>query len=113
MDALKKPNRADEGRAFARAILVQTPADEITEDPESNPVLRRLKAQARAGVGHAEGLLPPQVFTSLMDRLWGKPLDRVSLRTPGAKQYDAMSNEELAARCDAVARRLRGDKEGV
>jgi hypothetical protein len=48
-----------------------------------------------------------------MDRLWGKPLDRVSLRTPGAKQYDAMSNEELAARCDAVARRLRGDKEGV
>jgi hypothetical protein len=99
--------RGEEGREFARAVLHQTPADDVSMEP--NPVLRRLKEQARAGVGSAEGYLPANVFNALMDRCHGKVADRVKML--GARPFDDLSDAELAARAEQVARRLRGDKE--
>jgi hypothetical protein len=107
MDSLKRGSRRTEaGREYARLILDQTVADEVTQHP--NPVLRRLQEQARAGVSSMPGCLPPQVFIHLMDRLHGKVVDKVKLAVGGARAYDHYTNEELAARADALSRALRG-----
>ena len=102
----KRSARTDAGRDFARAVLEQTAVDEVTEHP--NPVVRRLQSQARAGVGSAEGYLPPSAFTHLMDRLYGKVIDRMKLIPPASKEYQEMSDAELAARAEQLAVAIRG-----
>jgi hypothetical protein len=102
----KRTARTDAGREFARAVLEQTVRDEVTEHP--NPVIRRLQQQARTGAGSAEGCLPPSLYTHLLDRLYGKVLDRVKFLAPASKEYEGMTDAELAARAEQLAVAIRG-----
>lgn len=108
--------RTEEGREFARAVLLQDDAD-LTAGPAfgdkefdtratSNPVLRRLRSQARAGVGSADGLLPPNVFVHLCDRLYGKVLDRIRLGIGSKRPYSELSDAELAEKARLTATAL-------
>lgn len=106
--------RTEEGREYARLILVQRDAD-LVSSPDGvvvdasaigNPVVRRLRQQAREGVGSQPGLLPPNVFIHLCDRLYGKVVDRVKLALSGQRPFEALSDEELAERAALTARAL-------
>ena len=102
-----KNKRTIDGNILARDILEQGPGDLEAEDP--NPVKQKLKEQARAGVGSQEGLLPAQVFVSLCDRAYGKPIDRVKMNV-GGKAYDGKSTDDLAKEAELIAAALRENK---
>ncbi len=102
-----KNKRTIDGGILARDILEQGPGDLEAEDP--NPVKQKLKEQARAGVGSQEGLLPAQVFVSLCDRAYGKPVDRIKMTT-GNKAYEGKSTDDLAKEAELIAAALRGSK---
>jgi hypothetical protein len=121
--------RTEEGRETSRAILVQDESElEVREigltfafgdslppvgsgrtevfDRHplalANPVIRRLREQARAGVGSIPGSLPTQVWVHLMDRLFGKVVDRMKLLDP-KRPYGDLTDAELAERARLTA----------
>ncbi len=102
-----KNKRTIDGNILARDILEQGPGD--IEAPDPNPVKEKLKQQARAGVGSQEGLLPAQVFVSLCDRAYGKPVDRVKMNV-GGKAYDGKSREDLAKEAKVILEAIQGSK---
>lgn len=102
--------RTDEGRAFARAVLLQDDVEmmviagaPVDVAAGANPVLRRLREQARMGVGTQEGCLPPNVFVHLADRLYGKVMDRVKLALGGKRPYEELTDAQLAERASLTA----------
>jgi hypothetical protein len=109
-----KNKRTLEGESYSKEILVQDEADLVRDDsghvmadkhPEalSNPVFRRLRAQAREGLGNKDGMLPPASFVQIADRAWGKVVDRVKLQTKAAKAYEGETDEDLAKRAADLA----------
>jgi len=102
-----KNKRTIDGGILARDILEQGPGD--LEAPDPNPVKEKLKEQARKGVGSQEGLLPAQVFVSLCDRAYGKPVDRVKMNVRGSA-YAGESTDALVKRGELIVAALRGTK---
>ncbi len=113
-----KNKRTLEGQDYARDILVQDDEHLVMSEDGltvlkdnhplalTNPVYRRLRAQAREGVGNTEGKMPPNVLVALADRTWGKVVDRVKLEKSRAKAYEGSTDAELAARAAALAEAL-------
>ncbi len=95
------------GRAFARRVL-EDEGEDI--DRIKNPVLRMLKFQIRNGVGPAPTQMPASAFNALMDRAYGKVVDRAKLTVGAARPYEDESEEELASRAEELAKKIR---EGV
>lgn len=91
------------GRDLARAVVEQNALSKGSEHP--NPVVQRLMEQARAGVGSHEGLLPGAVFQHLLDRGYGKVVDRVKLSTNPS--YDGEDTTALAERALRIAKILK------
>lgn len=110
--------RTVEGGSFARDVLMQDEKDlrrdeasgEVAYDrhPEAirNPVLRRLRAQARLGLGNKDGMLPPSVFLSIADRSWGKVSDKILVQNDTAKAFAEETDEDLARRAAELAGEL-------
>jgi len=109
--------RTVEGQDYARDILAQDQSHlvlgadgTVTKDrhPRAlvDPVFRRLREQARQGLGNKDGALPPPAFVSLADRAWGKVIDKVKLQTSTAKAFEGETDSELAARAAALATEL-------
>ncbi len=113
-----KNKRTLEGQDYAHDILFQDDEHlewnddhtKILKDHHplalTNPVYRKLRAQAREGVGNTEGKLPPNVLVALADRTWGKVVDRVKMEKSRAKAYEGQTDEELGARAAALAKSL-------
>ena len=95
--SLNKATQA--GRSFALAIV------------EDEDFRAKLAAQAKEGVGSSPIQLPPTFAITLMYYAYGKPVDRVAVSALGALPYQDESDEELAARADELARKLRGKRE--
>lgn len=95
-----------EGAEWAKEILEQSweELDEI--DP--NPVRQKLKEQAREGVGNQPGQMPAPVFVHLMERVWGKVIDKVKMQTSG-RPYESLTDEELASRLRALQSAIKED----
>ena len=87
------------GRAFAQAIV------------EDEDFREKLLAQAKEGVGSSPIQLPPTFAITLLYYAYGKPVDRVALGALGELPYQDESDEELAARADELARKLREKRE--
>jgi hypothetical protein len=88
------------GRAFAQAIV------------EDEDFRKKLLGQAKEGVGSSPIQLPPTFAITLLYYAYGKPVDRVSVAALGQLPYQDESDEELAARADELARKLRAEKGG-
>lgn len=99
--------RKIEGAEWAKEILEQKWEEVDEVDP--NPVRQRLKEQAREGVGNQPGQMPPPVFVHLMERAWGKVIDKVKMQT-GGRPYESLSDEELAARLRALQSALKSEE---
>ncbi len=91
------------GRDLARAVIEQNELSAGGMHP--NPGINRLMEQFRAGVGSQEGLLPGAVFVHLLDRGYGKVVDRVKLSTNPS--YDGEGTKELADRAERLMKVLR------
>ena len=97
--------RGEAGRKFAEAVLLQ---EEVLANGEpddrwvTNPVLRRLREQARTGVGSQPGELPAAAFAHLADRAFGKESERLAVQAKG-RPYEGLTREQIAARMDALA----------
>jgi hypothetical protein len=115
MVARSKP-KVEEGREFARAILVQDDDELQVHDGVArdcnpmalrNPVVRKLREQVRlGGIGPKEYQLPASVFTHLMDRWAGRVLDRMKL-TVDERPYEGETDEQLVERLETLKAALK------
>lgn len=93
----------EQGRATARSIIEQLDGDIDGASP--NPVVRQLRAQLREGVGPSPNQLPAAAFNALMDRAYGKVIDRVKLGV-ASRPYENESDEDLAQRAEALRQKF-------
>jgi hypothetical protein len=103
-----------ESEEFAKAVLIQKDSEmQVQPDGEvvdanpracTDPFVRRLREQARAGVGGTEGLLPAATMKDLMDRAWGKVAERVKMTNN--RPLEGMTDAELAERAETLRRAL-------
>lgn len=126
-----KPNKdRDTGRQFAADILIQDEDEldvrlealverqapreeleaavaEVMRDPRlRNPVFRRLRSQARRGVGSEPDQLPSSTFASLCDRAWGKVKETLGIEVED-NTYKDLTDEQLRNRAAELAQKLR------
>lgn len=126
-----KAGEREAGKAFATGVLIQdddeldvklerlvaskdTPRElieqacaEVMRDPRlRNPVFRRLRSQARAGVGSEPDQLPSSTFASLCDRAWGKVKETLGIEVEDTTYRD-LTDEQLRARAVELAQKLR------
>lgn len=103
--------RGEKGRQFAEAVLLQNDSDNGPLGPDAhitNPVLRRLREQARAGVGSQPGELPAAWAAHLADRAFGKESEKLAVQQTG-RPFEELTTEQLAARVERMQRELRGE----
>jgi hypothetical protein len=98
-----KNKTTEQGRANARSVIEQLDSDD--DRCITNPVVRKLREQLREGVGPSPNQMPAAAFNALMDRAYGKVIDRVKLGV-GARPFEGESDEDLAARADALRRKF-------
>lgn len=100
--------KTEEGREFARAVIVQDEQElqvidgqftDVNPQALRNPVVRKLRAQLREGVGPKEYQLPPTTFGQLVDRWAGKVVDRVKMAVT-ERPYEGETDEQLKQRLD-------------
>jgi hypothetical protein len=112
--ALPKIPRGERGRQFADLVINQTEvqADGVTPDDSfiTNHLVRKLREQARLGVGTAPDQLPAAAFAHLCDRAFGKESEKLAVRQPG-KPFEDLTAEQLAVRLEKLTRQVRGEQE--
>ena len=88
----------EQGRATARSILEQL-------DKGTNLVVRKLQEQLREGVGPSPNQMPAAAFNALMDRAYGKVIDRVKLGV-ASRPFEGETDEDLAERAEALRQKF-------
>jgi len=95
-----------DGRLFARSVLEQ-----VDGEAESvrlyGPVARILRRQIREGVGPSPTQMPSATFNALMDRAYGKVVDRMKLDVAAKRPYEGETDDELASRAEKLSLRLK------
>ena len=99
-----KGKRNEIGQDMARKVLEQTELSGVAPDP--NPVVQRWMEQARAGIGEKDGGLPAAFVIHLLDRAYGKVVDRVKLST--GKSYEGEDDSALLKRLETLKKALKG-----